>query len=65
MRKRFDLITERFQRYGGMAVTQPRNDGIEALAAETEALGFDGPVLTNSQNQSPDTYAALALATWL
>ena len=39
-----------------------RIEGIEALAAETESRGFDGLALTDSQNQSPDTYVALTLA---
>ena len=43
-------------------LTPPRLDGIWALAADTEAWGFDGLALTDSQNQSPDTYIALTLA---
>ena len=43
-------------------LTPPRLDGIGALAADTEAWGFDGLALTDSQNQSPDTYIALTLA---
>ncbi len=36
--------------------------GIERVAAQCEAWGFDGLALTDSQNLSPDTYVALALA---
>ena len=43
-------------------LTPLRLDRIEALAADTEGWGFDGLALTDSQNQSPDTYIALTLA---
>ena len=43
-------------------LTPPRLEGIEAMVAETEAQGFDGLALTDSQNQSQDTYVALTLA---
>jgi 5,10-methylenetetrahydromethanopterin reductase len=49
--------TPEFWHFGRPAV----ND-IETTAAEVEALGFDGMVLTDSQNLSPDTYIALTLA---
>ena len=41
---------------------RPQVRGMESLAARVEALGFDGLVLTDSQNLSPDTYIALTLA---
>ena len=40
----------------------PPVSGIDALAQRCEALGYDGLTLTDSQNLSPDTYVALALA---
>jgi 5,10-methylenetetrahydromethanopterin reductase len=43
-------------------LTPPNLHGVEALAADVEAWGFDGLALTDSQNQSPDTYIALTLA---
>ena len=49
--------TPEFWHFGRPAVAD-----IEATAAEIEALGFDGMVLTDSQNLSPDTYVALTLA---
>jgi 5,10-methylenetetrahydromethanopterin reductase len=41
---------------------RPSLADIETTALEIEALGFDGLVLTDSQNLSPDTYVALTLA---
>ena len=41
---------------------RPSVSDIETTAREVEALGFDGMVLTDSQNLSPDTYVALTLA---
>ncbi len=43
-------------------LTPPRIHGIEAVATDVEAWGFDGLALTDSQNNSPDTYVALTLA---
>ncbi|NKB59400.1 MAG: LLM class flavin-dependent oxidoreductase [Alphaproteobacteria bacterium] len=43
-------------------LTPPSIHGIESVAADAEAWGFDGLALTDSQNQSPDTYVALTLA---
>jgi 5,10-methylenetetrahydromethanopterin reductase len=43
-------------------LARPSVSDIERTAAEAEAEGWDGLVLTDSQNLSPDTYVALTLA---